>query len=620
MFSNPAKSLCKSISCGQPLIVYQKFENMKKFTQFATATLMLLLTTAFSTSTFAQFVTASVKGIILPSGANTVNVTITRGGTWTGSGNYTWSVSSVTGLSTSPVITTTGTSLASSTSSITATFNSSATVGSYIFTISRGTTTENVRVNVSLAPTTDNLWASYSSGGRFIGGFKVANGAYVSGPTQIFDNRVTVGGQSTPTVAIGKWGSTPADADQYFYWIPASHNYAGNNGTVLVYGRKADGTGTSTLIGSVDINGASTSELGFVRLGMRKDGRGYIVAGDGSKIHLATFQANGLNAATITILDNDVTISGGSAGTFQNGDLCFSGTGKMYVLANSGSTTQIFTAAPPFDASTVLTKDWDLVQPDGTAFTESVHGTVNGVAFDAAGSLYISTGIGIYYIDQFTVNNFNAGTVITTLVNSQSGITDLASNFFPEQSTLPISFGELTVKKASKGATVTWTTLSESNNDYFVVERSTDGINYVAAGTVKGAGNSNVKQIYNFNDATLSATQVVYYRIRQVDLDRKQNLSSTVSLRLDGIRIKNYTAYPNPFTSILKLQLESAAPETVNVRLSNAAGQVVKTLVVSLQKGNNAVILSGLESVKAGFYLLEMISSEGVQTQKIYKQ
>jgi hypothetical protein len=225
----------------------------------------------------------------------------------------------------------------------------------------------------------------------------------------------------------------------------------------------------------------------------------------------------------------------------------------------------------------------------------------------------------LYFVDQSTALA-GPGTVQASLISSTNTLSDLASDATPAETTLPISFGELTVKKANNGATVSWTTLSESNNDYFVVERSTDGINYVAAGTVKGAGNSNVKQIYNFNDATLSATQVVYYRIRQVDLDRKQNLSSTVSLRLDGIRIKNYTAYPNPFTSILKLQLESAAPETVNVRLSNAAGQVVKTLVVSLQKGNNAVILSGLESVKAGFYLLEMISSEGVQTQKIYKQ
>jgi hypothetical protein len=233
--------------------------------------------------------------------------------------------------------------------------------------------------------------------------------------------------------------------------------------------------------------------------------------------------------------------------------------------------------------------------------------------------MHISSENGLYFVDQSTALA-GPGTVQASLISSTNTLSDLASDATPAETTLPISFGELTVKKANNGATVSWTTLSESNNDYFVVERSTDGINYVAAGTVKGAGNSNVKQSYNFNDATLSATQVVYYRIRQVDLDRKQNLSTTVSLRLDGIRIKNYTAYPNPFTSILKLQLESAAPEAVNIRLTNVAGQVLKTLVVSLQKGNNAVILSGLESVKPGLYILELISSEGIQTQKIFKQ
>jgi hypothetical protein len=93
-----------------------------------------------------------------------------------------------------------------------------------------------------------------------------------------------------------------------------------------------------------------------------------------------------------------------------------------------------------------------------------------------------------------------------------------------------------------------------------------------------------------------------------------------VSLRLDGIRIKNYTAYPNPFTTSLRIQLESAAQELVQVRLINTTGQVLRTLSVNIQKGDNTIVLPQMESVKTGLYYVELLSSEGIQTQKIYKQ
>jgi hypothetical protein len=264
-------------------------------------------------------------------------------------------------------------------------------------------------------------------------------------------------------------------------------------------------------------------------------------------------------------------------------------------------------------APSTLTRTWT-IQANGGSFGANV----NGVAWTSNGSMHISAENGLYFLNQATANT-GAGTVQATLISNSFDFSDLASDATPQESTLPISFGTLSVKKAGSGANVTWSTLSEFNNDYFVVERSIDGVTYTAAGTVKGAGNSSTLRTYNFTDPTLSA-KVVYYRIRQVDLDRKQNISSTVSLRLDGIRIKNYTAYPNPFTTSLRIQLESAAQELVQVRLINTTGQVLRTLSVNIQKGDNTIVLPQMESVKTGLYYVELLSSEGIQTQKIYKQ
>jgi len=66
-----------------------------------------------------------------------------------------------------------------------------------------------------------------------------------------------------------------------------------------------------------------------------------------------------------------------------------------------------------------------------------------------------------------------------------------------------------------------WQTASETNSDYFTVERSGNGNIFEAIGVVKAAGNSSTRRYYYFTD-TLSAFKLYnlpayYYRLKQVD-------------------------------------------------------------------------------------------------------
>lgn len=176
-----------------------------------------------------------------------------------------------------------------------------------------------------------------------VSGFAVSNGSFISGPTNIFAPTFpgsTTGGSST--AALGR-SPFPTPNTGYFYWLP---NTTGNNGVVEVFGATATGADTK-LIATLDVNGAGNNSLGFVRLGMGPDGTGWILAGDGSTLFLAKFISSALNTVTITIVDASVTLSGGAVSTFQNGDLCISGSGNIYALANDGSgVTQIFIGFP----------------------------------------------------------------------------------------------------------------------------------------------------------------------------------------------------------------------------------------------------------------------------------
>jgi hypothetical protein len=61
---------------------------------------------------------------------------------------------------------------------------------------------------------------------------------------------------------------------------------------------------------------------------------------------------------------------------------------------------------------------------------------------------------------------------------------------------------------------ITWSTATETNNKYFTIERSANGTDFVAIGTVNGAGTSSSVNNYSFVDIN-PLTGVSYYRLTQ---------------------------------------------------------------------------------------------------------
>lgn len=96
---------------------------------------------------------------------------------------------------------------------------------------------------------------------------------------------------------------------------------------------------------------------------------------------------------------------------------------------------------------------------------------------------------------------------------------------------LPIDLLSLNaVKKSNNSVDVLWSTLSERNNDYFIVKKSIDGIDWNEIARVNGAGNSLSKIAYFINDNS-EMSEVVYYQLSQVDFDGNQVTFDPVSVR-----------------------------------------------------------------------------------------
>ena len=74
---------------------------------------------------------------------------------------------------------------------------------------------------------------------------------------------------------------------------------------------------------------------------------------------------------------------------------------------------------------------------------------------------------------------------------------------------------------------ISWTTASESNNEFFTVEKSTNGTEFTIVGLVDGAGTSNNVNYYDTYDPEISGT-TTYYRLKQTDYDGQFTYSDIV--------------------------------------------------------------------------------------------
>lgn len=185
---------------------------------------------------------------------------------------------------------------------------------------------------------------------------------------------------------------------------------------------------------------------------------------------------------------------------------------------------------------------------------------------------------------------------------------------------LPISLLNFSGKNNGAYNMLQWTTSSEQNSSYFDLERSTDGINFVKAGTVNAAGNSNVAKNYNYNDniATVNSN-IYYYRLKMVETTGVVKYSTVVKIKLNNKGF-NVEATPNPFTDQLRINIETTVSEKAIISLNDVSGRKMKQTESSLNSGNNALVLGNLAGLPSGVYLLTITTDSQRQTLKVVKQ
>ena len=87
---------------------------------------------------------------------------------------------------------------------------------------------------------------------------------------------------------------------------------------------------------------------------------------------------------------------------------------------------------------------------------------------------------------------------------------------------------DFTAIESNEQVVLNFSTAQEMNNQKFEIEQSPDGLNFETIGSIAGKGNSDQISHYTFTTSQIP-TQVMHYRIKQIDFDGKFDYSKVIS-------------------------------------------------------------------------------------------
>jgi hypothetical protein len=176
--------------------------------------------------------------------------------------------------------------------------------------------------------------------------------------------------------------------------------------------------------------------------------------------------------------------------------------------------------------------------------------------------------------------------------------------------TIPVTGLTLTARKDQNRIALNWFTLTEINSSHFELERSKDGVLFEKIAQTPAASNSNSRRDYAYMDAQPFAN-LNYYRIKQVDRDGRSAYSTIQLVRMNDT--KPFLIFPTVTSSCITI---SGIAETVQVRLYNAAKQLVKAEKVNT--GNGLIDMNALPT--GNYWLLIEKDGQLLHHQVIIKQ
>lgn len=178
---------------------------------------------------------------------------------------------------------------------------------------------------------------------------------------------------------------------------------------------------------------------------------------------------------------------------------------------------------------------------------------------------------------------------------------------------LSLELINFSLKESADYTEIFWQTASERENEYFELQKSTDGRNFEVLTTIDGALNSNTIQAYAIKDFE-NVEQSSYYRLKWVDTQGKEAFSDIIVKK--GHSLENIVhIYPNPVADYLHIDLEVVEENAETaIKVYDIGGQL---LFMNLLDRNKSFI--DFSNFPSGLYFIEIKVGDSIISRKISK-
>lgn len=234
---------------------------------------------------------------------------------------------------------------------------------------------------------------------------------------------------------------------------------------------------------------------------------------------------------------------------------------------------------------------------------------------------------------QATVSNPGEGKLLSSIINTArvQAQSDAGEDFVDDGIAImdPLTGGVLGVNlsyfKSSlmpdRYVRLDWGTSAEKNFSHYEVQKSLDGQFFNTFINIQGNGTTGLRHDYSTQyDVSAINSAIIYFRLKEVDLDGKISYSKIVSIHLKK-QETHLTVAPNPFINTINIKFESSKNEMATLKIIDNTGKNIINKNVQINKGFNDIKLDAdLEKLPKGYYILKFSSSTEDIIKKILKQ
>ena len=231
--------------------------------------------------------------------------------------------------------------------------------------------------------------------------------------------------------------------------------------------------------------------------------------------------------------------------------------------------------------------------------------------------LTLSISFGLLANSSYQANVIADTNHVNTPINLGSQV---SGNIDNDQFSLPLVMTAFKAILEDNKVSITWATGMEKRISHFIIERSTNGVDFKQTALIFAVANPSAVQNYSFVDVIdVHGNGMLYYRIKLVDVNGKYQNSTVKLIRLgDVANVTQVITYPNPVVNELRVTIPSRwQNQRVKYEVYGIGGRLVKQMIS--ESANQTEILN-LQDCGSGMYIIRTSTISEAQSQSVVKK